>query len=657
MITPQLKRIFYWLIACHVVFLMALTFCRVSLSLYNMPADEVFNLRNYLIALLIGVKFDNLIASYIIAVPLVLLPLISLATCRSDNRLLINRLLACTKWYLWALYSVTLFICITNIRYYYFFDNHLNWQVTEWFAFVSDTSGMLFGEPVNWIFLLTSILGSVGIYYVVSYLLKHSSRFDNEQELTLNHYAVSVSLSILLWGLCFLGMRGSLQRYPLNISHAYFCDDVFYNRLGINPVFNIIKSAEYADDVLPAILSEIDKTEATEYVRNQLHCQPSDSTSTICRTYSSDTIKKDGVNVVLILMESMMSANLEREYKGQPLTPYLRALRDSSIYFPNTYSAGIHTNNGIMASQYGIMPNFAHTSMPMPAELHQGLPNILAQNGYSTFAFLTSNPQYDNMNSVLRDNGIQTIYSLYDYPKEAIVNNFGVSDDYLFNYGLDRLNEKSKADSPFYAMFLTVSNHMPYVVPNQFMQRGSTAEEQIIAYADDAVGEFLQKARRTEWGKNTLFIVVADHGHVDPNDCHYDMTYSFNHIPLYFVAEWIEPHQISNLACQIDIMPTVLAMLGIEFENHTVGIDLMHEKREYTFFASNEYLGCADDTYFWCQSMTTGRQALYRLGDCTDILSEHADKAAAMQRYAQNMMYVSLRERFAHKQNAPTQLE
>ncbi len=648
----QLRYIIYWLVACHVFFLFLLTLCRIVLCVYNFPESGVFDVHNFLTGIVIGLKFDNLIASYIISIPLVLLPCISLATSFRDNRVLMNKCLTLSKWYLTVLYSITLFVTIANIRYYHFFGNHLNWQVTEWFGFVADTAGMLFGDAVNWLFLLSAAAVSVIVFFSVSRLLKCTNPAEYVVSMNFSKYVVSFVAVILCWGLCFLGMRGSMQRYPLDTSFAYFCNDAFYNRLGINPVFNIIKSAEYADDELPTILSGIEREEAIGYVQDRLHISSGDSVDCIMRiSHASDSVLTGKPNVVLILMESMMAANMEREYNGKPLTPCLRELSDNSIYFSNVYSAGVHTNNGIMATQYGIMPNFAHTSMPMPAELHDGLPNILAAHGYSTIAFLTSNPQYDNMNSVLRDNGIQTIYSLYDYPADEVVNNFGVSDAYLFDYGLERLNEYSLTDSAFYAMFLTVSNHIPYVVPKSFEDCGATAEEQIIAYADAAVGNFLRKAKQTKWGRNTLFVIVADHGHINPSDCQYDMTYSFNHIPLFITADWLEPQQITDLACQIDIMPTVLSMLGVEFDNCTVGIDLFSEKRDYAFFVSNDYLGCADKEYFWCQSVSTGHESLYRIGDCTNILSEYPAKAAEMRQYAQNMLYVSLIERFDDKKH------
>ena len=65
---------------------------------------------------------------------------------------------------------------------------------------------------------------------------------------------------------------------------------------------------------------------------------------------------------------------------------------------------------------------------------------------------------------------------------------------------------------PFFASFLTVSNHGPYIVPEAYVSRADKPEEQIIAYADDALRQFVETAKQTDWGKNTLFVLVADHG-------------------------------------------------------------------------------------------------------------------------------------------------
>lgn len=454
-------------------------------------------------------------------------------------------------------------------------------------------------------------------------------------------YGIGALLCVLLWGAVFCGLRGSFQRYPLQVSFAYFCNNPFYNRLGINPIFNIVKSAEHGKKPVPKEIAAIDEHKAIDYIRHTLGFTPKDSLNPIVREDSCYARISARPNVILIFMESMTSLNLERQSgDGQYLTPYLRSLRDRSIYCSNAFSTGIHTNNGIVGIHYGYVPNFAKTCMDVTSHPYTGLPYYLKQAGYTNVAFVTGNPQYDNMNSFWRDNNIPTIYSLYDYPSEKRVNNFGVQDDYMFEWGLDKLNEMSASAQPFFASFLTVSNHSPFIVPEAYKSRGTNDTERIIAYSDDAIRQFIEAAQKTEWGRNALYILVADHG--TPMNSPYEMVLSYNSIPIFLLHPDLKPEVISTPVSQIDIWPTVLSLLGIPHENNCLGIDFLNAQRRYAFFVSDEHLGVSDGEYLFCHSIQSGRDCLYRIGSGENIIEQEPEKAAEMREYGFNMERVNL---------------
>ncbi|MBR1923512.1 MAG: sulfatase-like hydrolase/transferase [Paludibacteraceae bacterium] len=631
-----------YLLYLHVLALCAMTFCRLILLWSNMPAEGI----DYALlfrALLIGVKFDNLIACYVQALPVVVLTIATLSTLQSKNGpWIVAGCMRGIAWWEGILFAIILIVEVANARYFHFFDNHLNYEVTEWFGFAGDTAGMMLQDTTNLWFLLIAV-GVITIYEWV--LVRLTQRSIAQQPSILSSTPIPVRsyiqgglICVLLYGLVFVGIRGSLQRYPLKVSFAYFCDKPFYNKLGVNPVFNIVKTAENGKNKLPDFLTAISVQEAEEYVQSELLRPLTD-------TLAAPVVLTSRPNVVLILMESMTSANLERQYNGQYLTPYLRSLRDSSLYWSNAFSAGIHTNNGIVASQYGYVPNFARAMMDVNANHYTGLPYYLQQAGYHNLAFVTGNPQYDNMNSFWRENHIPLIYSLYDYEEAAVVNNFGVPDDYMFRFGLDKLAAQTE---PFFATFLTVSNHTPYVVPEAFRSRGKKDEERIIAYADDAIRQFMTTAQATEWGKNTLFILVADHGAPLPSP--YEMLLSYNSIPVYFVGAGLQPQRMTHPASQIDIWATVLGMLGIPYDNSTLGIDIQRNERRYAFFVSNEHLGVSDGEWFWCYGVNSRQEHLYRIGSDEDVKDRYPEQADDMRRFGTCMQRANL-ERMEQKKS------
>lgn len=163
-----------YLVAVHILCLLAMTMCRIILVLGNMPADGI-DWTLLPTAMLIGVKFDNLIACYMGIVPIVFLPVFSLCLLNKPYYgAWMQKAVSGMEWYWGIVYAVLLFIGVADARYYTFFENHLNISVTEWFGFVGDTAGMVFGDKVNWIFLIITFilitlyvgaLKAIGKYY------------------------------------------------------------------------------------------------------------------------------------------------------------------------------------------------------------------------------------------------------------------------------------------------------------------------------------------------------------------------------------------------------------------------------------------------------------------------------------------------------------
>lgn len=79
--------------------------------------------------------------------------------------------------------------------------------------------------------------------------------------------------------------------------------------------------------------------------------------------------------------------------------------------------------------------------------VYSGLPTVLKDNSYRNLFFMTHESQYDNMNAFLRTNGFDEIYAQENYPKDKVVNSFGVQDDFLYQYALPILNKEQKKDN------------------------------------------------------------------------------------------------------------------------------------------------------------------------------------------------------------------
>lgn len=299
-------------------------------------------------------------------------------------------------------------------------------------------------------------------------------------------------------------------------------------------------------------------------------------------------------------MESMSAELLGHFGNPEQLTPFLDSIAVRSLCFNRFFSAGTHTNHAIHSVLYSYPALMKRNSMKGAViPFFAGLPTILQDNGYRTLFFMTHESQYDNMNGYLRTNGFDRIFAQEDYPKDKVVNSFGVQDDFLYQYALPILTETADEGQPFFAVLLSISNHPPYVIPKDFKTHSNTDEHRIVEFADHALKEFIDKAKQQEWFDNTIFVFVGDHGKIvgTPRS---DMPLSFNHVPLFIYSpSFIEPRQIEDLGGQVDIAPTVLGLLNIDYTDNGFGVNLLQEKRKAAFFTSDDAIGCVNDSLFY----------------------------------------------------------
>lgn len=425
--------------------------------------------------------------------------------------------------------------------------------------------------------------------------------------------------SVFLIGLCVFGIRGRTGYNPIKVSAAYYCNDPFLNQLGINPTFNLLNSTLDDRRAENRYLSLMPEKEAIEKVCKYLAVSSFYPDYPLMRKIDASG-KPLQANVVLIFMESM-SANFMAAFgQTQGLTPNLDSLYRHSLSFNRFYSAGIHTNHGLYATLYSypaIMKRNAMKGSVIP--LYSGLPTVLKDNGYTNLFFMTHESQYDNMNAFLRTNGYDEIYSQENYPKEKVVNSFGVQDDFLFEYALPVLNEKADGKSPFFATLLTISNHPPYVIPSYFHPHSKDPEMQIVEYADWSIGKFMEEAEKQPWFDNTIFVFVGDHGKkVGDPDC--EMPQSYNHIPLMIYSRLLPNGQKDCFGGQVDIAPTLLGLLNISYVRNNFGVDLLNEERPCMFFTADNMIGCRDREHFYIYSPES-KQEFYYLEDNNKLVA------------------------------------
>ena len=622
----MMKRLYQsllWLISIHIVGLLVFSLFRFTefVCLHSQivhPEASVFG------AFIRGVWFDNVIGCYILLVPLVVA---GVAAVVGRSHRLVYRF---TAWWFSILYALAFMASAANIPYFAYFFKNINSSIFLWFGYTATTAGMLFEEKSYWLYILLYFLLAGGFVWTVFKLTNiFRKRIEKQPADSLNVRCIAGRgiVWVLAVLLCLFGIRGRRGYNPIKVSEAYYCDDSFLNQLGINPSFNLLTSV--LDDLRKENreLHLMPYAEAISYARASLGIQGKADSNYVLRRRVVSAISPRRHNVVVILMESM-SASLLKTF-GQPdeLTPTLDSLYRCSLAFTNCYSAGIHTNHGLTASLYSFPALMFRNLMKGTVTPHrEGIPTILRREGYHNMFFMIHEAQYDNMKAFFSTNGYDDIYSQENYPRDSVVNSFGVGDHFEMDFALGKINAAARRHNPFLATILTISNHPPYKVPTWFHARSKEAEKQIVEYADWSIGQFLKAARREPWYRNTVFVIYADHGKM-VGKADGELPVSYNHIPLLIFGPDVKPQLYDGLAQQVDIVPTVLGLLGLSYDYDGFGVDLLKTRRQMVFYSADNQVVARDYQHCFVYNPSMQKAFCYDVQPGWKLRESHDTKA------------------------------
>ena len=596
-----------YLLAIHATGLLLLTVFRLLFWIdvrAQVPSELRHDAGAVLTAFVRGVWFDNVIACYVLIVPLAAVCVASLIGYYG------KWLYRLTGGFFVALYAVLFLSAAANIPYFLYFTKVLNSSIFNWFEYGATTASMVTGESSYYLYMGYFLAAVLVFAFLVHRYGRALRRRVASGGQTWAQRGGILLVSACLVGLCLFGIRGRMGYNPIKVSAAYFCLNPVLNQMGLNSTFNLMASV--VDDMRSEnkTLRLMDGDEAVRNVQSYLGRTGIDGISPVARmVQAADTLPRR--NVVMVLMESMSASLMQRFGQSERLTPYLDSLYRESLSFANFYSAGNHTNHGLYATLYSfpsVMKRNAMKGSVIPT--YSGLPTVLRDNGYDTMFFMTHESQYDNMNAFFRTNGYEEIYSQENYPADKVVNGFGVQDDFLFSYALPVLNSHAATGRPFFATLLTISNHPPYIIPPHFKPQTTRPEQQIVEYSDWSIRCFMEAAAREPWFENTLFVFLGDHGKmVGTADC--ELPQSYNHIPLIIYGAGIEPEERTDFAGQVDVAPTLLSMLGIGYVQNNFGVDLTRERRPAMFYTADNTVAARDSTHLYVYDPAVPQEFCY----------------------------------------------
>jgi phosphoglycerol transferase MdoB-like AlkP superfamily enzyme len=313
------------------------------------------------------------------------------------------------------------------------------------------------------------------------------------------------------------------------------------------------------------------------------------------------------LNVVVVILESFRADSIE--VYGGPVknTPNMKRLENNSMLFKRFYVNSPLSANSLptlLCSVYPY-PNHKKIVLKKPHLKSLCLPDVLKSCGYGTAFYYSGYLDYYNEGDFIENRGFDLFYTAYNISEREHVKttSWGFDDFSLLKPSFTWID--SQGGRPFLIFYYTTSTHHPFGVPPGNAVYGSEDLSErynsAIHYTDKFVGEVYDNLGKRGLLNNTLIVLVGDHGQRITEEVDYKMYYPSEeniHVPLIIVdsGRISEKEVSSRPGSMVDLVPTLLDLMGISVLNPFQGESLLKEINETIYITSShgEYDGAIE---------------------------------------------------------------
>lgn len=290
-------------------------------------------------------------------------------------------------------------------------------------------------------------------------------------------------------------------------------------------------------------------------------------------------------NIILIIVESLLSYATDLHIGEYEITPNLNKLVKNGAYYNRNMTSNIQLGEssdgqfiyltGLLPKQQGvtIIDYFNNTFRALPFFLIKKNPFL-----YSLMTIPTASKMW-RQDAMCDKYNIMSLYSRKDYLDKNYKEKW-LDDKTLFECAA---YNDSIARQPFFSVLLTSSTHTPYT--NEHAPSGITFPESYpealkiylsnVHYMDKYLGEYITSLKSKGIYDNTLIVVTSDHP-ISKEWFHAENMAISSSIPLYIINSPVPIDKgIDYPITQADVFPTLLDLAGIESSWRGVGNSLL----------------------------------------------------------------------------------
>lgn len=461
------------------------------------------------------------------------------------------------------------------------------------------------GNTLTSMLSFTDILIFIDLFIFIGYVffIKNKIKENNKRNLL----AFVLSFTIPLIYIIYTPICTNVFNMT-NLKNSYLYDNYdptdtskYFSSLG----YHIIDAITVYKDSKPYKLTDQDKKDINKFYNWKNENLPNNQ-------YFGLSKNK---NLLIIQVESMEDFQIGKSINGQEITPTLNKLLNNSLYFPNIYeqvNEGTSSDCDLMLNTSMLPLNRGCTFFKYPNANYNSLPKILSDSGYDTISIHPDKGSFWNYANALRGGiGFEKFNDYFSFDASSEQIGMGISDNSYFTQVVPMIKE---LDSPFFAHTITLTNHGPFSLPDKYkdltLEKELDSSElggyfQCIHYTDKQIGLFLEKLDKEGLLDNTTVIITGDHTGVHKYYQHSidslskkEKWYSNNGNPtvplIIYDKSFTKGQKFDTIGGQIDIMPTLLYLLGIDadkYQDTAIGRNLLNTNRNYVILTDGTIKG------------------------------------------------------------------